>query len=160
MQFLSRRFRKILTIAAGCVCLVALAPAARAELGGNEDTVRADQQRLRGSVLVNRGQAYAMHEIRTQSSAVVHEFVAPSGKVFAVTYQGPVVGESNALLGRYSAAVSQVLAASRGGRHVGGPVIVRVGDVVYEASGHMRSFTVRAIVTSAVPQGVAREEIQ
>jgi Protein of unknown function (DUF2844) len=145
---------------AGCALVVALALPARAELGGTEDTVRVDQQRMRGALRVNRMRAYAMHEIRTESNAVVHEFVAPSGTVFAVTYHGPVVGESNNLLGSYSAALAQAMQTVHGGRHIGGPVIVRVGDVVYEASGHMRSFTVRAFLTSAIPEGVTREEIR
>ncbi len=150
-------FRNRLTVAA---LLLLLSASAVAELGGNESSVKADQQRLRGSLQVNRGQAYAVHEIRTDSNAVVREYVSTAGKVFGVVYHGPVIGESNQVLGSYSAQLSQAIKAARGGRHIGGPVIVRVGDIVYEASGHLRSYHVRAYFTSGVPQGVATEEIR
>ncbi|ABF40365.1 hypothetical protein Acid345_1363 [Candidatus Koribacter versatilis Ellin345] len=151
--------RKSLTVAAGAALLL-LPATANAELGGNENSVKADQQRLRGSLQVNRAQSYAVHEIRTDSNAVVREYVSPAGKVFGVSYHGPVIGESNSVLGSYSAQLAQAMKSAHNGRHMGGPVIVRVGDVVYEATGHLRSYHVRAYVASAVPQGVATEEIR
>lgn len=131
-----------------------------AELGGVEASIKADQARVQGTRTVMRGQAYAVHEIRTPNRSVLREFVSPAGKVFAVTYSGSSLGESNQLMGSYSAEIAVAMKSVHGGRHVGGPVILHMPGVVYEAVGHMRSYTVRAYVTDSVPEGVKLEEIR
>jgi hypothetical protein len=160
MEFVSSCFRKCATVGVAGLCLLVLSPSAKAELGGNESSVKTDQQKLRGAVRVQHAQSFAVHEIRTENNSVVREFVSPEGKVFAVAYQGASLGESNQVLGSYSVQLAQAIGKVHGGRHVGGPVVVHAGNMVYEASGHMRSYTVRAYVPESMPAGVALEEIR
>jgi len=160
MRFPGKWLRNSLSICGCGLLLLAFTSTARAELGGDQTTIRVDGQRLRGAVQVRQAQSYAVHEIRTESTGVVREYVSREGKVFGVAYDGPIIGESNRVLGSYSAQIAQAVKAKRGERHIGGPVVVRVGDLVYEASGHLRSYHVRAYVDSSVPQGVAKGDIR
>jgi hypothetical protein len=109
---------------------------------------------------VSQTPAYAIHEMHTANQGVIREFVSPEGKVFAVAYHGQLLGESNALLGSYAPQIGRALAGSRAGKHRGGPVSVQLPGLVYEASGHMRSYVVHAYVTESVPQGVKVEELR
>ena len=140
--------------------VLTLSIAAHAELGGTEASVQSDQQKLRGALRVQRGEAYAVHEIRTESNGVAREFVSSDGTVFAVVFHGNTPGESNALLGAYAAQVAQAMRAQVGRRHLSGAVTFRIGNVVYEASGHMRSYHVRAYLADRIPQGTTLEEIR
>ncbi len=134
--------------------------AAHAELGGSEASVQTDQQKLHGALRVQRNQAYAVHEIRTESNSVAREFVSPDGTVFAIAFHGNTPGESNALLGPYAAQIAQAMSAQKGRRHLSGAVTFRIGNIVYEASGHMRSYHIRAYLADRVPQGTGLEEIR
>ena len=140
--------------------VVLFSVSAFAELGGTADSVKADQQRVQGVLRVSQTQAYAMHEIRTPNNGLIHEFISPAGKVFAVTYQGPFPGEANGLLGSYAPQIEQARKAATGQRHVGGTVHVAAPGLVYHAAGHMRYFSMKAYVPDAIPQGVAMEEIR
>jgi Protein of unknown function (DUF2844) len=146
--------------AALAFAVLMLSLSAMAELGANVSSVQADQQRMHGVRRVNQIQAYAVHEIRTPNNSVVREFVSTGGKVFAVAYHGNSLGESNGVLGSYAAQLAQAMKTVHGGRHVGGPVDIQLPGMHYHASGHMRSYTVRAYLPDSVPQGVSMEEIR
>lgn len=133
---------------------------AMAELGGTAATVDNDRVRVGGTRRVVQAQAYAMHEIRTANNGVIHEFVGPNGNVFAVTYVGQFPGESNGLLGKYSAQVTQAVQARPGGQPAGRSVHVEMPGLRYHAMGHLRYFSMRAVVPENVPAGVNVEEIQ
>lgn len=140
--------------------MLALSLSAMAELGGTTAGVQADQQRLNATRSVTQTAAYAVHEMHTPNNSVIREFVAPGGKVFAVTYRGQLLGESNALLGSYSAQIAQAAKTVHDGKHRGGPVNLEVQGVVYHATGHMRSYVVRAYLPASVPQGVTVEDLR
>jgi hypothetical protein len=134
--------------------------AAMAELGGTVQTVQADQQRLQGTRTVIARTAYQVHEIKTATNGVVREFVSPDGKVFAVTYEGRFPGESNGLLGAYANQLAQAKQAAAGKAHVAGTIHLESGYLRYHAAGHLGYFSMRAVVSNAVPSGVTMEEIQ
>jgi hypothetical protein len=140
--------------------VVTLSLSAMAELGGMKATVETDRLRVSGTRRVLQTPAYEMHEIRTANKGTIHEYVSSDGKVFAVTYEGQFPGESNGLLGKYSAQVTQALAASRGTRPAGHNVRVDLPGLRYHALGHLRYFSMRAIVPENVPAGVNVEELQ
>ena len=152
------RFSK--RIAAVGAAMVLLSLGAMAELGGTVQTVQADQQKLQGTRTVIARTAYQVHEIKTPTNAVVREFVAPNGKVFAVTYEGRFPGESNAILGAYSSQIAAAKQATPGHAHVAGTVHLESGYLRYRAAGHLGYFSMRALVSNAVPSGVTMEEIQ
>lgn len=86
----------------------------------------------------------------------MHEFVAPSGKVFAVTWHGPFHPDLKQLLGSHFEAYRQAL-QQRGAAH--GPVTVQLPGLVVQLGGHMRDFVGRAYLTDEMPSDVQAKDI-
>jgi len=102
---------------------------------------------------------YSMHESKMENGTTVREFVNADGRVFAVTWQGPVLPDFQALLGSHFAALD---ARARQARRPGisaSPLGIDNGDVVLRTSGRMRHFVGHAYVPSLVPAGVNIPEI-
>src|SRR5580704_12594360 len=72
-----------------------------ASLGGDVTTVQADQAKMQGSLRTTSSNSYTLHEIQSPTGVAVKEYVSTSGKVFAVTWQGPIHPDLRQLLGTY-----------------------------------------------------------
>jgi hypothetical protein len=136
-----------------------LAAPASASLGGDVSSVSDDSVRFRGQLVSTGMLHYDRHDITSASGNVIHEYLATGGKVFAVTWKGPMPPDLHQLFGSYfepfrSAAVAQ----SRPGGHR--QVSVVQSDFVVQAAGHMRAFQGKAYVPSLVPSGVTVAELQ
>jgi hypothetical protein len=96
----------------------------------------------------------------TQSDATtVREFIAPSGIVFAVTWNGIARPDLSILLGSYNGEYESAL--NRTARvHGRRSRSIRTDRVVVEHWGHMRDLSGRAYDPSLIPGGVSLEEIQ
>jgi hypothetical protein len=141
-----------LTILAGA----AWPTAAEAALGGTETTVRADQAQMSMTLRTMPAARFTVHEL-TAASATVREYVAPTGLVFGVTWQGSSMPDLRQLLGAYYDQYVEAAAARRTRR---APINVELPGLVVQSSGHMRAFTGRAYLPQSLPQGVAAEEIR
>jgi Protein of unknown function (DUF2844) len=130
--------------------------AAVAELGGDVSTIQADQVRMKGALRITRTSSYDVHEVQTSSGTTVREYVSPSGKVFAVSWEGPWLPNLQQLLGPYFADVT----AAQNHRQSRGPLLIHQPNVVVQSSGHMRSFVGRAYIPDMLPPGVHPEDIQ
>jgi hypothetical protein len=143
--------------------LMAVVPSCFASLGGDTTSVAADQAQLHGNLQTKQMQSFAVHEIRPQTgtaSTVVREYVSPAGKVFAVTWQGPMLPNMRQLLGPYfqqfADAVQSEASASRARR----PLNIVQPDFVVQLNGHPRSFSGRAYLPQMLPAGVQAGDIQ
>ncbi len=136
-------------------CL-AWARTAHASLGDGPGSVAADQAHLRGTLRTTAAAAYTMHEIQAASGVQVNEYVAPSGSVFAVSWQGPFLPDMKQLLGPWFDEYARQMHAKR--RR--GPVSIHTPDLVVEMTGHARWKAGRAYVPSLVPAGVTPTEIE
>lgn len=136
-------------------CMI-LCLSAAAELGGDVSTVQADQVRMKGALRITRGSAYDVHELQTGSGTTVREYVSPSGKIFAVSWQGPWLPNLQQLLGPYFADYT----AAQNHRQSRGPLVIHQPNLVVQSSGHMRSFIGRAYIPDLMPAGVRAEDIQ
>jgi len=101
--------------------------------------------------------AYNLHQIQTPTGTAIREYVSPSGKVFAVAWNGPWQPDLRQLLGSHFAEYQQALQSSN--RKSRGPISIQLPDLVVELSGHMRSFSGRAYLVDQVPAGVSLESI-
>jgi hypothetical protein len=103
---------------------------------------------------------YSVHEIKTQIGTVVREYVAPSGKVFAVAWQGPMIPDMQRLLGSYfqqfSAAAAKARESYRGRR----PLNIQEPGLVMQSGGHMHAYWGRAFDPALVPQSVKTQDIR
>ena len=137
----------------------ATAQKAQATLGESADSVTSDQKSLsalrRATTIHN---AYTVHEIATDSTTV-REYVAPSGIVFGIAWNGLVYPDLTPLLGSY---FSEYQEASRHTSRKPGrrSLQVKTDRVVVEKWGHMRNLQGRAYAPALVPPGVSVDEIR
>jgi hypothetical protein len=137
----------------GAMLAAALSPCvATATLGEPEVTVQTDIAQAHASIKSLQDRAtYRVHEIALPSGTVMREFVAPSGKVFAVTWHGPRRPDLRQALGQYfDTYVSAPRSRFADRRHVQ----IQQCDLVVQAGGHMRALSGRAYLLSAIPSGV------
>ena len=127
-----------------------------AALGGDVTSIQADQAHMRAQRQVTQNTGYAIHEMKADTGTTVREFVSPEGKVFGVSWAGPVRPDLKQLLGSYYD--EYVHGAPT--RRVHGPVTIQTPNVVVQSGGHQRALTGRAYVPEMVPSGVRIEEIR
>ncbi len=142
---------------AAVAALFMVPSAALATLGGDEVSVQTDRVRLKGAVLVQQAQRFAIHEIVQSSGTSVRQFVSPAGKVFAVAWQGPVMPDLRQVLGPYFDRYTAATIAKRVKR---APVEIRDPSLVVLSVGHLRAFSGRAYVPDLVPQYVDADALQ
>ena len=139
-----------------CLVLSALSCSAFAALGGDVSSIQADQAHMRAQRRVVQNPAYTVHEMQTESTTVVREFVSADGKVFGISWQGPTRPDLQQILGNYYSE----FAASRPTRRMHGPVTIRTQNLIIQSGGHMRALTGRAFVPAMVPADVRLEDIK
>lgn len=139
-----------------CLVLSVFSCSAFAALGGDATSIQADQVHMRAQRRVIQNAAYTVHEMQTESTTVVREFVSPQGKVFGITWQGPTRPDLQQMLGNYYSE----FAAARPMRRVHGPVTIRTQNLIIQSGGHMRALTGRAYVPAMVPADVRLEDIK
>ena len=145
----------------GIACLMLLLPMpALAALGGNISSVEDDVARMKGSLKTTPAEAYTVHEIKVPGNTVVKEYVSPAGKVFAITWRGQLIPDMHQLLGTYFDQYAQAAKAQRES-HVGRrPLNIQEPRLVFQNSGHMRSYSGRAFAPDMVPQGVSPDRLE
>ena len=134
----------------------ACAPALAA-LGGDATSVEADRVRVAGELHVTPVADYAVHEIRTPSGLVIHEYLSASGKVFAVSWRGDGIPDLRQMLGGYYGQFAQATSAPHYNHH---HLAVRTTDVVVESSGRTRAFFGRAWAPALLPQNFLVHDIR
>lgn len=129
-----------------------------AALGGDMESVDEDQGNLNASEQITvSGESYTVYELSIATGTVVREYLSLDGKVFAVTWKGPLLPDLRQILGSYFKQYSES-ASSKHGDH--GHLVVRDPDLVVESGGHMRAFFGRAYLPKAMPPEVAVSDIK
>jgi hypothetical protein len=100
---------------------------------------------------------YTVHEIQTPANTVVREYVSASGKVFAVSWRGPLQPDFRQALGRYFDEYNSAASSPRvGRRHLN----IEGTDLVVNSHGHMRAFYGNAYVLSLLPANFSVADIK
>jgi hypothetical protein len=128
---------------------------ARAALGGDAASVEADRVNLKGALRVTPAASYQLQELTLPSGTVLHEYLA-AGKVFAVSWRGPLMPDLSQVLGGYFARYAQA-ATQPAIRHR--LVVVNDPDLVMSSAGHMHAFHGRAWIPSLLPAGFSLADI-
>jgi hypothetical protein len=139
--------------------ILALALPASASLGGVLDSVHEDAVRVKGSVRVTTSERYAIYEITTSTGTIIREFVAPSGTVFGVAWEGPFVPEMRRVLGAYFQQYSAALHAAVPKHLSRSPISIQQPGLVFEIGGHVGWYYGRAYVPSSVPKDAPVKDI-
>ncbi|MGB6485219.1 MAG: DUF2844 domain-containing protein [Candidatus Acidiferrales bacterium] len=149
----------LLTVAAALMILAIPFPA-KASLGGDITSVRADKARLQGTLQATKNGVYTVEEVKAPTGLLLREYVSSNGQVFAVTWQGPTRPDLQQVLGTYFTTFTQAVQAARGHRIGRGPLVIKRPGLVVEMAGHMRWLVGRVYVPSMVPPEVQMEEIR
>lgn len=133
-------------------------PVAFATLGGDANSIDADQMRIHAQTgRLTQGTTYSVRELQL-SGTLVHEYLSATNKVFAVSWRGRSVPDLRTLLGdRY---FQSYIGAAMAGPHNRHQLSVRQEDLVVQSGGHMREYFGRAYVPSLLPSGFSVNEIQ
>jgi hypothetical protein len=148
-------FRKIFVSGVFLALLLGAAPASAA-LGGDAESVAADQTQLRASRRILQATRHTMHELELPTGTKVREYLDQGGKVFAVTWQGPFRPNLRQLLGEHY----ETYLAAAGPRLSRGPVNLRLPGLIIHMSGHQRAWYGRVYLADQLPQGLATDEIR
>jgi len=131
-----------------------------AALGGDADSVQADQQRFKASMQTTQYAACTIHEMRAEGGITVREYVSQQGKVFGVSWEGPARPDLRQLLGQYYEEFVQAVEAAKSQQVGRRPLDIQEPDLVVQFSGHQRAYTGRAYAPQMVPSGMSAEEIR
>jgi hypothetical protein len=101
---------------------------------------------------------YSITESTLDTGTVVREYADNAGLVFAVSWSGPVLPDLKTLLGGHFDTMSQEAARQPRAGH--SQLALDRSDIVIVSSGHMRSFSGRAWIPSALPAGFSTDSIE
>jgi hypothetical protein len=156
---MKRRLALLIVLGLLVAFLTAAAGPVLAALGESVESIAADQAAIaakRVSETVLDG--YTVQELRSDS-ITLREYVAPTGIIFALTWNGlthpdlaPLLGS---YLGEYRTALEQVQ-RQPGSRHRK----IESDQIVVEKWGQMRNLHGRAYVPALIPSGVSVDEIR
>ncbi len=152
--------KRILLAFAAALVALAMPLSAQASLGGDVASVHADQAHLQGTLRSTTTSAYTVQELKEPTGAVVREYVSPEGKVFAVSWQGPMAPDLRQLLGSYFQTFTQAVHSQKTSRLRRAPLIINQSGFVFAMGGHMRWIVGRAYDPTLVPANVQMEEIR
>lgn len=152
-----------LTVRAGVIglALAGIPSKATATLGGDASSVNSDRVKIQGALIgISRSERFTVHQLQSSAGTTVREYVAPSGTVFAVSWEGPWMPDLQQTLGPYFEAFQRSAPVVRSNRRAHGPMTIRTGDLVVQLGGHPRAFVGRAYVERLLPAGVQPDTIR
>ena len=79
---------RLLCATSALAAAIGFSPCSQAALGEDVDSVAADQVRLQAQLQVVHRPNHTIHEMQVPTGGNIREFVADSGKVFAVSWSG------------------------------------------------------------------------
>ena len=159
MEMALQRKTDRFTFRLACCLLLAAGPTAPGwtALGEPEASVGVDSGHFRASLRVAGRPSFSVHELRTPAGTVIREFVAPSGTVFAVSWQGPYLPSMSLLLGQN---FQRFANAPRSAGSTRSRLLIDQPDLVVHAGGHIRSYAGLAYLPRLLPAGVSEEQLQ
>jgi Protein of unknown function (DUF2844) len=131
-----------------------------AGLGEESTSIDADQAHVQGARRITQAANYTVHEITAPTRTIVREYVAPSGQVFGVAWQGPTPPDMRQILANYFETFRQAAEAQTNSHTGRRPLVINDPELVMHSGGHMRSFSGHAYIPAMLPQGVTAETIQ
>ena len=103
--------------------------------------------------------AYTAQETQLESGTTVREYATPAGRVFAVSWMGPVLPDLDVLLGNYFGSFKLETDNARLKGRRGAPVDMARDGLVVRSNGRMRNFFGHAYVVDLIPAGVAINDL-
>lgn len=140
--------------------LLAMPFPAQAVLGDSAASVLTDQTRMKGTLRSTDNGTYVMHEITVPMQTTVREFVSPAGIVFGVAWEGQFTPDLQQLLGPYYQQAKQPAASQQQPRARRAPIVINTPGLVFQQTGHPRSFHGLAYIPQLLPNSVKASDIR
>ena len=141
--------------------LIAL-PSVWAALGQPATSVEHDRTLMKGQRhgQTRAGTGYSI-ETLTVAGMTIREYVSADGVVFAVAWKGTGAPDLPLLLGDYFEEYQEGLTTARNRTpRIRKPLVLKTDHLVVERGGYSRTMWGRAFLPSALPPGMAIEDIQ
>lgn len=136
--------------------LLAYAGVSQAALGGPPEQFA--ETTTAAARVTAAGTNYLTRDTTLVSGTRISEYVSSGGQVFAVTWEGPVLPDLKALLGKYfGAMLAESARAPRAGRS---RIAVNLPEVVINSGGHMRAFEGSAWIPADLPAGFSADDLR
>lgn len=103
--------------------------------------------------------SYTLHQTVLPTGTRVREFAAPGGKVFGLSWEGPVLPDFSSFFGEYFSAFQEIARQKRESGASGGALVARQQNLVVVSRGRMGQFEGHAYVPSLVPMGIVIETL-
>lgn len=150
-----RRVYAILLLTAQCASSYAALGGAPSTFTGATTTAALKARSLASTSSAST--TYNVSESTLDGGTVVREYATTAGVVFAVSWDGPFMPDLRTLLGSsFSALTSAAAAVPKAGRS---QLQVKNSDLIIESGGHMRAYSGRAWIPSALPTGFTSANI-
>ena len=138
------------------VLLMAYAGAGHAALGASPEQFNAEATTIVSNVTA-AGLKYLTRDTTLATGTRVSEYVSDNGVVFAVSWDGPMLPDLKALLGKYfDTMVAESAKSPRAGRS---RIAVNLPEVVINSGGHMRAFEGSAWIPAEFPAGFSADDV-
>ncbi len=144
--------RHFVSLCAGAAVLLP-SMTAQAYLGGLEASVQTDATKWQAPAVVVRHARFAVSTQTTADGVTVRQYVSPTGVVFAVAWDGPVLPDLEALLASYFPIYRAALKQRQRSVRIDTPALF------IESGGMMRAFFGRAYLPAQIPVGMAAVDI-
>jgi len=102
---------------------------------------------------------YSVYESQLENGTAITEFANADGRVFAVSWKGPVLPDFQGLLGSHFEAFSAGAKQARVPGRLGTPLNIAQQKLVVRSNGRMRHFFGYAYVPDLVPAGVNIDDV-
>lgn len=137
--------------------VLAYAGTAHAELGGPPEQFNAQGTTVLASAS-SAASNYQMRDTTLATGTQVREYVSAGGIVFAVTWDGPVLPDLKALLGKhFDTMVAESARLPRAGRS---RIAINRPELVINSGGHMRAFEGSAWIPAEFPAGFTADDVR
>ena len=137
--------------------LLVYASASHAALGGLPEQFNTEGTTVVSSVSSAMSN-YVTRDTTLATGTHVREFVSGSGVVFAVTWDGPILPDLKALLGKYfDTMVAESARMPKAGRS---HIAINLPEVIINSGGHMRAFEGSAWIPAEFPVGFTADDVQ
>jgi hypothetical protein len=147
-----------LALGAGLLLWALVRPtAAYAGLGESSDSIARDRAAMRSSLNTVSMKGYDVHELTSESGAMVREYATLGGTVFALTWSGTQLPDLKLLLSAYYDRYVTAAQAHRTGHHV---LSIATPELVMTVVKFQRKSSGQAYAPSLMPSGVTRQELR
>lgn len=158
-QCTARAWRARIIRSVIAVLILALPLPAFAGLGASVESVQQDQVHMQAKLVVSDKQRFRVQELTSPLGVVVREYVSPSGRIFAVAWQGHFMPPMRELLGSYFGQYSRAVKEQQSGR-IRRALVVIEPSLVVQSLGHLREYSGRAYDPTLLPSGVSADDLQ